>query len=300
MTTEPVSGSATPGLALVRFTVVPPAGAQARDLGADALRRRLVEAAGRLSVLRVRPVGTRRARHLDPETERVIVATRDGHVRCLSPVDGKVEWEIFTPNRFWAGPKVEHGVVYIPGGDGVLYALKARTGETLWKYSAGEELRHHCGVGGWHGLHRLARRHPVRGRSADGQVALAVPPRSPGRLLGARRVDAGGARRRRLPGLRRRLGGGAGREQWRDGEMGDASSATSGGNQFLDVDTPPVLDAAGHLYAASYKDGIACLDAKTGDLIGYSAHPGVTSLLPSGGVLFTGQRRRAARGGERA
>jgi len=48
-----------------------------------------------------------------------------------------------------------------------------------------------------------------------------------------------------------------------------------------------VVDGLGHVFAASYKDGISCLDAKTGDLVWNSARPGVTSLIPAGGVLYT-------------
>jgi len=230
---------------------------------------------------------------LDPETERVIVATRDGHVRCLSPVDGKVEWEIFTPNRFWAGPKVDRGVVYIPGGDGVLYALKARTGETLWKYSAGEELVTTPVIAG--GAVFIA---------SQGDTLFAVDQQT-GKWLWQYRRDLPvgfSVRGAAMPAVR----DGVVYQGFADGSVvalaakdgatkWERKLTTSGGNQFLDVDTPPVLDAAGHLYAASYKDGIACLDAKTGDLIWISAHPGVTSLLPSGGVLFTsGDGRLAA------
>ena len=77
---------------------------------------------------------------MDPETERIVVGTRDGMLRCLSPVDGHVEWEFKTYSRFFAGAAIDQGVVYAPGGDGVLYALKVRTGEKLWEYKAGEEL----------------------------------------------------------------------------------------------------------------------------------------------------------------
>jgi outer membrane protein assembly factor BamB len=222
---------------------------------------------------------------LDAETERVIVTTRDGHIRCLSPVDGKVEWDVTTPNKFWAGAIVERGVAYVPGGDGVLYALKSRTGEKLWSYPAGEEL--------------------VTTPVVDQGVIYVV---SQSDTLFA--VDANTGKwiwqyRRDLPvGFSVR---GSARPAVRDGMVyqgfADGSVValkakdgatkwerkltTSGGNQFLDVDTPPVLDGSGRLYAASYKDGISCLDAKTGDLVWTSAKPGITALTHAGGVLYT-------------
>jgi outer membrane protein assembly factor BamB len=60
----------------------------------------------------------------------------------------------------------------------------------------------------------------------------------------------------------------------------------SGGQQFKDVDSSPVLDEDGRLYAASYKDGVFALDAKTGDILWTSPRGGVTSLILRGDVLF--------------
>ncbi len=221
---------------------------------------------------------------VDPDTERVVVATRDGHIRCLSPVDGKVEWEKVTPNRFWAGPKIERGVAYVPGGDGVLYALKARTGEQLWAYKTGEELvttpvlvegmvlvasqsdtlfAVDQTTGKW--IWQYRRDPPVgfsvRGASSPKVVAGVVYQGfSDGTLVALALKD--------------------GATKW------ERKLTTSGGTQFLDVDTTPVIDGSGHVYAASYKDGVSSLDAKTGDLVWVSSRPGVTSLVPMGDVLY--------------
>ncbi|MFT3836089.1 MAG: PQQ-binding-like beta-propeller repeat protein [Myxococcaceae bacterium] len=222
---------------------------------------------------------------LDPETERVIVETRDGHVRCLSPIDGKVEWDVTTPNRFWAGATVSDGVAYVPGGDGVLYAFKARTGDKLWTYNAGEELV----------------TQPVLD---NGTVYVA----SQSDTLFA--VEAATGKwiwqyRRDLPvgfsvrgSARPSVHGGMVYQGFADGSVvalaakdgatkWERKLTTTGGNQFLDVDTSPVVDGAGHVFAASYKDGISCLDAKSGDLVWTSARPGITSMIPAGGVLYT-------------
>ena len=72
---------------------------------------------------------------IDPDTERVIVCTRDGYVRSLSPIDGHIEWEKIVRGRCFAGSTVYEGVVFVPGGDSVLYALRARA---PWQAPAAE------------------------------------------------------------------------------------------------------------------------------------------------------------------
>lgn len=66
---------------------------------------------------------------------------------------------------------------------------------------------------------------------------------------------------------------------------GSASSRPSGGSAFLDVDTTVAADGQGHVYAASYKDGVYALDAKTGDIEWTSVRPGINGL-PRGSTLF--------------
>jgi outer membrane protein assembly factor BamB len=47
---------------------------------------------------------------------------------------------ISTPAPFFAGVLIRDGIVYSPGGDGVLRAIRADTGAVLWTYDCGEEL----------------------------------------------------------------------------------------------------------------------------------------------------------------
>src|SRR5687768_15340335 len=71
----------------------------------------------KLALLEYLPSETARPA-VDPETERIVVGTRDGFLRCLSPVDGHIEWEFKTNSRFFAGAFIDQGIVYAPGGDG--------------------------------------------------------------------------------------------------------------------------------------------------------------------------------------
>jgi outer membrane protein assembly factor BamB len=220
---------------------------------------------------------------VDPDTERVYVATRDGFVRCLSPLDGHVEWEHKTNGRFVAGPTVDAGVLYVAGGDGNLYAFRAQSGQLLWSFKANEELVTSPTV-------------------ADGKVYVA----SQSDTIFAVNAETGAwtwQYRRDAPAgftvrgaARPTVGEGLVYMGFSDGylvalDVGTGVAkwerriAQSGGTQFLDVDSPPVL-ADGRLYVASYKDGVVALSAATGDLLWSTSQPGLTALMLRGSVLF--------------
>ncbi len=220
---------------------------------------------------------------VDPDTERIFVTTRDGFVRCLSPSDGKVEWEFKTKGRFVSGPTVHRGIVYVAGGDGVLYAFRALSGESVWQFKANEEL-------------------VTSPTIVDGKVLVA----SQSETVFAVDVETGAwiwQYRRDAPsgftvrGTSRPVSAdGLVYMGFADGYVAALELATgvaswekrlsvTGGTQFLDVDTTPVI-AEGHLFVASYKDGVSSLDAKTGDLQWSTAHGGLTALLARGNVLF--------------
>lgn len=220
---------------------------------------------------------------IDPDTERVFVTTRDGFVRCLSPANGAIEWEFKTLGRFVSGPTVHRGIVYVAGGDGVLYAFRALSGEKLWSFKANEEL-------------------VTSPTISDGKVLVA----SQSETLFAVDLETGAwvwQYRRDAPsgftvrGTSRPIAAdGLAYMGFADGYVVALELATgvmkwekrlsvTGGTQFLDVDTTPVL-ADGRLFVASYKDGLSALDAKNGDLQWTSAHNGLTALMPRGNVLF--------------
>lgn len=236
----------------------------------------------KLGLLEYQPVETA-SPAIDPDTERIFVTTRDGFVRCLSPVDGTVEWEFKTHGKFLSGPTVHHGVVYVAGGDGVLYAFRALTGQPLWSFKANEELVSSPTI-------------------ADGKVFVA----SQSETVFAVNQETGAwvwqYRRDSPSGFTVRgtsrpvVGDGLAYMGFADGflvalnvesgvAMWEKKLSTSGGNQFLDVDTAPVL-AEGKLFVASYQDGVSALDAKTGALLWTTKHPGLTALLARGNTLF--------------
>jgi outer membrane protein assembly factor BamB len=71
-----------------------------------------------------------------------------------------------------------------------------------------------------------------------------------------------------------------------DGTVKWERALSTPSKQFMDVDTSPVLDEEGRLFAASYKDGIYALDSQSGAVQWHTARSGVTSLLLRGPVLF--------------
>lgn len=220
---------------------------------------------------------------IDPDTERIYVTTRDGFVRSLSPVDGHVEWEFKTGGRFLSGPTVHQGIVYVSGGDGVLYAFRALTGESVWTFKANEELVTSPTIS--------ENRVLVASQS---ETVFAVNLETGAWLWQYRRDAPSGFTVRGTS--RPVVGDGLAYMGFADGylvalnlesgvAMWEKKVTISGGNQFLDVDTTPVL-AENRLFVASYADGVSAFDAKTGVLQWTSAHPGLTALLPRGNVLF--------------
>lgn len=221
---------------------------------------------------------------IDPDTERIVVTTRDGAIRCLDPKDGSLLWETKTLGKFFSGATISKGIAYVPGGDGTLYAIRVLSGEPVWSFKANEELITapvlsegkvlvrssqdtlfaidiETGKWTWQYKRDLPQGFSVRGASTPvAQEGMVYVGFADGFLV-ALGLDDGVAR------WERRL-------------------TVSGGQQFKDVDSAPVLDDEGHLFAASFKDGVFCLDAKKGDIVWTSAHAGITSLLQRGQVLF--------------
>lgn len=227
----------------------------------------------------------------DEQNDRVITLTRDGFVRSLGP-GGKEAWHLEVGPRFYAGATVEGGIVYVPGTDGQLYALDDKTGALKWKYAAGEALATEPVLT------------PELVLVASQSDTLFAVKRDSGQLAWLYRRDAPTGftiHRSSTPTVR-------GQTAWvgfSDGtlvslDLGDGSvrwekslaPGAGSGTQFVDVDTSPVLDDAGHLYAASYTGGLYSLDAETGDVVWNTVTRGITALLLHGNVVVaTGDDR---------
>jgi outer membrane protein assembly factor BamB len=226
----------------------------------------------------------------DAKNERVITLTRDGQVRSLGAENHVEAWRYQVGSRFYAGATVDEGIVYVPGTNGVLYALDGKTGALKWKYEAGEALA----------------TEPVLTRDfvlvASQSDTLFAVRRASGELAWLYRRDPPSGftiHRASAPVVREQVAwvgfsdGTLVSLDLSDGSVRwEKSLAPSGGGQFVDVDTTPVLDDSGHVYAASYTGGLFALDAETGDVLWNSVSQGITSVLVHGGVLVaTGDNR---------
>ena len=218
---------------------------------------------------------------VDPASGRVVVGTRDGVLRSVT-IDGKVRWSVVTPAPFYAGALIRDGVVYSPGGDGVLRAIKADTGAILWTYDCGEEL---VTV-------------PVL---AEGKVLVASQSATLYAVEAAdgkwvwqyRRTPPAGfiLRGASTPVVRDGmvyLGFSDGHAAALDAKTGAAAwdRVLSTGTQFIDVSSTPGFDSTGNLIVASYKDGLFSLDPKTGDTVWQSSASGLAYVLVRGSVIF--------------
>lgn len=61
---------------------------------------------------------------------------------------GGVEWRVQTGGMVQSTPAVAGGTLYVGSGDGHLYALDARTGETRWRFAAGPAISSSPAVAG--------------------------------------------------------------------------------------------------------------------------------------------------------
>jgi outer membrane protein assembly factor BamB len=218
---------------------------------------------------------------LDAVSGRAVVGTRDGILRSVG-LDGRVRWQLVTPAPFSAGVLIHDGVIYSPGGDGILRALRADSGALLWSYDAGEEL---VTV-------------PVL---ADGRILVASQAATLYAVNAAdgkwvwqyRRTPPAGfiLRGASTPVVREGVvylgfsDGHAAALVAKDGtQVWDRVLST--GTQFIDVSSTPGFDAQGRLIVASYKDGIFALDPKNGDTVWQTSASGLAYVLVRGAVIF--------------
>ncbi len=75
---------------------------------------------------------------VDQAQTRLYAGTRDGKVRCR--FRGETAWVFQAGGAILASPLIEGETLYVPGGDGVVYALNRFTGALRWQVDIHEEL----------------------------------------------------------------------------------------------------------------------------------------------------------------
>jgi len=222
---------------------------------------------------------------LPPSQAEVVAVTRDHQVRGISP-GGRLDWTFATRGHFVSGPTVKEGVAYVPGGDGSLYALDSRSGQLKWQYDSGEDL-----------LTTPVLDEQTVLVATENDALLAVDRKS-GALRWRYHRELHGSSAFSIYGAADPLlyrgsiyigfsDGSLVALKASDGSVKWERFLTTEGKQFLDVDTTPVIDSAGRLYAASYKDGVYALDPETGAIQWHTAKPGITGLAWRRSLLFS-------------
>jgi outer membrane protein assembly factor BamB len=226
---------------------------------------------------------------IDPKTHHVVVVTRDNVLRCFSE-DGTESWHLQARGPFFSTGTFREGVLYVPGGDGILYALDGATGKTLWTYEAGEALVTNVaftpklvlamsetntlfavdlttGKWAWQYRRDMPTGFAVHGAATPGVYGDAVYAGfADGHLLALSAAD--------------------GTLRW-DKDL-------SAGTQFLDVDTTPTLDAQGHLLVASFQTGLYSLEPDSGNVVWHKEQKGISNLTLAGDMVFAAGDERVA------
>jgi outer membrane protein assembly factor BamB len=195
-----------------------------------------------------------------------------------------VEWAFKTSDPFLAGASIHEGIAYVPGGDGTLYALRVRDGALAWKYEAGEQLATSplFGDGRVFVLSQANTLFAVDAATGKWiwQYRRDLPTGFTVEGAGAPTLSNGVLYAGFADGFLVALDPSTGTAKWE-------RALSSAGSEFLDVDASPIVDPAGRLIAASYKDGLYALEPESGQVTWTSVLSGITATLERGDVVFT-------------
>lgn len=221
---------------------------------------------------------------VDGLTGEIVVATRDGVVRLLTPT-GREIWRASIGSAATGTPLLTDDMVYVGGADGALHALARFDGVEVWNaYLAGEVIEMPVAqsgkvfVGTDHDtVHALD--------DQTGEVAW-VYRRDTGSHLsirGGTGVSVGGDRVYAgfSDGAVVALSPDDGRTLWQ------APLAGQGVDKFPDADAVPVFHD-GSLYVTVFNEGTYALDAATGKVRWQADTRGATSLTLDGDLLLVG------------
>ena len=219
---------------------------------------------------------------LDSAQTRLYAGTRDGKVRCQ--FRGRTSWTYQIGGAVLASPLVQSETLYVPGGDGVLYALNRFTGALRWLAELHEELTTQPAV--------------TEGRllvMSSEQSVTALDLKDGKRLWKFHRDPPGSFTIR--GDAQPRVANGSVFVAFADGtvaalqpENGVAkwTRQVSGSGDYLDVDWIEAPEGDEHLYVASAKAGIVALDGRTGEPIWTFPLPGANHVLVSGPRVIGG------------
>lgn len=196
--------------------------------------------------------------------DHLVIGSRGGSVVGVRLADGHIDWAtaatggIDGPARFDA----ERGQVYVGADDGSFYAVDPRDGKIRWSYRAKGAIEREPEVGPDAVYLATAADRVVSLDAATGKWRWQYERETPDGFT----IHGYGAPR--LRGSQLLVGFADGNLvslQTGTGDLTWARSLASVSDQFVDVDSTPILDR-GTIYAASYSGGVYGVDAKDGGI----------------------------------
>ena len=216
--------------------------------------------------------------------DHLVIGSRGGSVVGVRLADGHVDWAtavtggIDGPARF--DPK--QGQVYVGADDGSFYAIDPRDGRVRWTYRAKGEIDREAEIGA----------DTVYVATAADRVIALDATTGKWRWQYERETPDGftihGYGSPRLLGSQLLVGFADGNLvslQTATGDITWSRSLAAVSDQFVDVDSTPILDR-GTVYAASYSGGVYGLDAKDGAVRWRLPTEGAGPLSLIGGRLY--------------
>ncbi len=216
--------------------------------------------------------------------DRLVIGTRAGTVVGVRIVDGHIDWAtgvtggIDSPARFDA----KRGQVYVGADDGSFYAVDPRDGRVRWSYRAKGAIEREAEIGADSVYFATAADRVFSLDAASGKWRWQYERETPD---GFTIHGYGGPR---LHGSQLLVGfadGNLTSLQVATGEITWARSLASVSDQFVDVDSTPILEG-NTIYAASYSGGVYGLDAKDGAVRWRLPTEGAGPLSLIGGRLY--------------
>jgi len=226
---------------------------------------------------------------LDSAQTRLYVGTRDGKVRCR--FRGRTSWVFQTGNAILASPQVDGETLYVPGGDGWVYALNRFTGAVRWRVDLNEELTTQPALSEGRLFVMSSEQSVTALNLADGKRLWKFHRDPPGGFTirgdAQPRVAHGLVYAAFAEGTVAALQPETGVARW--------TRQASGTGDYLDVDWIDAPETDSRVYVASAKAGIVALDALSGEPAWTAPLPGANHVLVEGArVVGGGQGELAA------
>jgi len=221
---------------------------------------------------------------IDEAQTRLYTGTRDGKVRCR--FRGRTSWVFMANGGILAAPAIDGETLFVPGGDGKLYALNRFTGALRWQLDVHEELTTTPAVSEGRVFVMTSEQSVTAVDGKTGKSLWKFHRDAPGGFTirgdASPRVAHGSVYVAFADGTVAALAPDNGSAKW--------TRQISGAGEYLDVDWVDAPEIDKRVYAASAKVGVVALDAATGETAWTYALAGANHVLVEGARVLGGGR----------